>query len=365
MKPGIYVHLPFCAVHCVYCDFPLTTQLSLGEQYYAALQKEIEMHRPQETADTLYFGGGTPSLTPAEVLERIRSKFDLEPNSEVTLEANPNEVNAEHVTEWLRIGINRLSIGVQSLESAALKAMLRTHSPEDALNAIKCAKANGMQNVNVDLIIGSPNQTVNGFLEGLKTLIDLPPQHFSLYFLEIHEQTALSRQIQAKNVEVMPEEDQVRCYVEAIQLLQQAGYQHYEVSNFALPGYESRHNLKYWTNAPYEAYGIGACSYVNFERAKNVSSIQQYIQLLNRNESPAESKLLDDRDTVMRNALIFGMRKTEGVNRVLFQSEFGHDPASLFPTELLDEGLMEIADSHLRLTFRGMLLSNEILSNII
>lgn len=365
MKPGIYVHLPFCSVHCVYCDFPLTTRLSLAAPYFGSLMQEIEMHPLQEPADTLYFGGGTPSLTPPDVLQQIRSKFILEPESEITLEANPNEVDPKHITEWLRIGVNRLSIGVQSLEPAALKSMLRTHSPEQAMQALNAARNSGMQNVNIDLIIGSPQQTLTGFIEGLKRLIDFHPQHFSLYFLEVHEQTALFRQIQMKKVDPMPEEEQIACYVEAIQLLKQNGYEQYEVSNFAIGGYESRHNLKYWTNAPYEAYGAGACSYVNYVRAKNLSSIEEYIQSLKENQQPVESKSLDDRETVMRNALIFGMRKTEGVNRTTFQSEFGQDPASLFPSELLDEGLLEIADSNLRLTFRGMLLSNEILSNVI
>jgi oxygen-independent coproporphyrinogen-3 oxidase len=365
--PGIYVHLPFCSVHCTYCDFPLSTRLSLANRYYDALFKEIAM-QPPTPGNTLYFGGGTPSLTPSEILQRLRNRFELQDDSEITLEANPDDINPSSLASWKNAGINRLSIGVQSLQDDVLQQMLRKHSAHQAISSYQLARQAGFQNINFDLILGAPRQTIAGFMNGLQQLIDLRPEHFSIYLLEVHERTALSKQIESGKVAMMPEEDQLHCYRQSIQLLQQAGYEHYEVSNFARPGFSSRHNLKYWTSAPYYAFGAGACSYLPPLRNRNISSITGYIESLEQNQLPVEEKVQEDQNMAMRNALIFGLRQTSGINMSEFQRKFGVAPLNLFDDgarNYLERRLLEISGNQLRLTLDGLLVSNEILSDAI
>jgi oxygen-independent coproporphyrinogen-3 oxidase len=368
MLPGIYIHLPFCAVHCSYCDFPLTTRLSLSDRYYAALLKEIRKNRPAEVAETLYFGGGTPSLTPPATLAEIMSEFLLLPGAEVTLEANPDDVTLETVKLWKQLGVTRLSIGVQSLDQNVLKWMLRRHSAEEGVASLASARSAGMKNVNVDLMMGCPGQTAESFLSGLKRLIEFRPEHFSLYLLEMHEGTALEEQLKKGKIDIMPDEDQIECFNEGRRLLGDAGYFHYEVSNFALPGYESRHNLKYWSDAPYYAFGAGASSYVRSIRATNIRSVAAYITAIEEGGDAIEMSVIEDADTRMRNALIFGLRKMEGVNIGDFRRSYGIQPIELFGEageEYLRGGFLEMNDTHLRLSPAGVLVSNEILSRAV
>jgi oxygen-independent coproporphyrinogen-3 oxidase len=367
-SPGIYIHLPFCKAHCSYCDFPITTQLSLSQEYGHALLGEIA-HRPVDSsADTLYFGGGTPSLASIRFLAEIFSLFPLEKGAEITLEANPDDITSEKLQGWLDTGVNRLSIGVQSLENSALSAAGRIHSSEQAIQALEHARKSGFTNINVDLMIGLPQQTVDGFLNDLSRLVEFAPAHFSVYMLEVHEKTSLFGQFQRGERKEMPEEDQLACYEEAIRLLEKAGYEQYEVSNFARPGYRCKHNLKYWTSAPYYGYGTGACSYVNSWRIENVPSVPVYIQRIKEGCEPVLSSMLEDRDTRMRNTLIFGLRKIEGIRPSEFQAEYEISPLTLFPENgriLLEEELLEMAEDHLRLTRSGMIVSNEVLSLVV
>lgn len=364
--PGIYVHLPFCKVHCSYCDFPITTRTSLADDYYECLFAEIS-RLPAPIADTLYFGGGTPSLTPAEVLRKIREAFTLSGGSEITLEANPDDVRPGLLAGWLSAGVTRLSLGVQSLEPEALRAALRQHTPDEAEEALRLARASGFENVSADLILGLPHQTAGGFLRGIERMMDFRPQHLSLYFLEIHENTALRLQIDRGKAAAMADDEQLECYERAAALMQVSGYVHYEVSNFALPGFESRHNLKYWNAAPYYAYGAGACSYHDSLRIQNIASVTEYISAVRAGRSPAATSVAEDPETRMRNTLIFGLRRRDGVSIPEFERHFGLSPLLLFPDadELLTDGFLEVTDGKLILTFRGMLLSNEILSRLV
>jgi oxygen-independent coproporphyrinogen III oxidase len=227
MHPGIYVHLPFCIVHCSYCDFPLSTRLSLSTSYDEALRKEVQM-RPPKPSDTLYFGGGTPSVTPPATIKQLIRMMPLKDDAEITLEANPDDVSSTSLSSWLECGITRLSIGVQSLEANALRLMLRRHSAQDAIIALQNAQKSGFKNINVDLMLGAPGQTANGFLIGLLQILDFRPQHLSLYMLEVHEGTLLETQIQQGIVHEMPEEQQVSCYLQAVDLLKKSGPQEFE-----------------------------------------------------------------------------------------------------------------------------------------
>lgn len=367
MKPGIYVHLPFCAVHCSYCDFPISTRTSLSDSYYRALHQELAL-RPAVEADTLYFGGGTPSLTPATELQAIKDRFFLLPGTEITLEANPDDIHEKDLEQWSSVGINRLSIGIQTLEEKALRVMRRKHTVEEALRAARLVRDSGFPNISFDLIIGTPEQSVDGFLQGLTRLLDFQPHHLSLYLLEIHERTLLQQLIKAGTMEPMPEEAQVECYRSAISILQNHGFTHYEVSNFAKPGYESQHNLKYWTGAPYYGYGAGACAYLGSMRIKNVAPLPQYIELLEKGQLPVEAQIEEDDNERMRNVIIFGLRKREGIDMYLFEKEFGRTVESLFQAgiqPLVADGFLEVNAGKLRLTLDGILVSNEILANVI
>ncbi|HEY7160135.1 MAG TPA: radical SAM family heme chaperone HemW [Acidobacteriota bacterium] len=367
MQPGIYIHLPFCVVHCSYCDFPLSTRLSLSSLYYEALEREVQMRPPQQS-NTLYFGGGTPSVTPAAIINKLIKMVPLTQDSEITLEANPDDVSAASLSSWLECGITRLSIGVQSLEADVLALMLRRHSPQQAIIALQNAQQSGFKNINVDLMLGSPCQTPEGFLLGLTQILDFQPQHLSLYLLEVHEGTLLARQIQEGKAQQMPEDEQVSCYLQAVNSLKKAGYLHYEVSNFALPGFESRHNLKYWTSAPYYGYGVGACSYYEQRRIQNLRDIPAYVQAITSGQLPIESDITENRETEARNAVIFGLRKTDGIDVESFKITYGIHPLSLFENKadlFLAEGYLELHNGRLRLTSGGLLLSNEILSSAI
>lgn len=321
-----------------------------------------------EKSDTLYFGGGTPSLTPSIVLKRLHEKFELAQDAEITLEANPEDITSESIAGWIETGVNRLSIGIQSLQEPALRSSSRVHSAEQALQAIEKVQVSGWANVNLDLMIGLPEQTVSGFIEDLQHLIRLRPSHFSLYLLEIHDRTALSKEIQSGRRTLMNEDDQLSCYIEGIRLLREAGYEHYEVSNFALPGFQCKHNLKYWNGNPYEGYGIGACSYTGGYRTENVRELNRYIDRIASDLSPIKNRIEEDRETKMRNRLIFGLRKREGVHTTEFEQEFGTSVMSLFQAEgatLLENGLLELSEDHLRLSLAGMLISNDILSLVV
>lgn len=368
LQPGIYVHLPFCSVHCIYCDFPISTRSSLSDRYYRALLSELHAKPPKEEADTLYFGGGTPSLAPMDVLREILERVLLQRNAEITLEVNPDHVTAEKLAGWRAAGINRLSLGIQSLEQEVLRMMLRQHSPQEAVAGLKLARDAGFENISVDLILGFPKQTPAPFLSGLKELIELEPDHLSIYLLELHEGTGLQKLVQSGRAHVMKDEEQVRCFEEAIDLLEAGGYRHYEVSNFARPDKVSLHNLKYWTDAPYYGYGAGACSSLTGVRTRNISDVAAYIRAIEHGSECLEETIREDQETIVRNAVIFGLRRVEGIDLAGFESRYGRNPLLLFGDDLekyVEQNLLEIVDSRLRLTRRGLFLSNEVLSSAI
>jgi oxygen-independent coproporphyrinogen-3 oxidase len=316
----------------------------------------------------LYFGGGTPSLAPVNVLRALIAAGQTSATEEITLEANPDHVTAEKLIDWRSLGVNRLSFGVQSLEPEVLKGMLRQHSAEQALEAFAAARRAGFQNVNVDVMLGFPKQTLTGFLSALTRLIELRPDHFSIYLLEVHERTGLHRLLKSGEVASMPEEEQMDCFDAAVDMLAAAGYEHYEVSNFALEGKTSLHNLKYWTDAPYYAYGAGACSYVSPFRTRNQPDVAKYIELMEADQSPVVETTREDEETTARNALIFGLRKVNGIDLAIFETLYRRTAQSLFGPALeehVSAGLLEIDENQLRLTRKGMMLSNEILSSVV
>src|SRR2546423_4689526 len=246
---GVYVHLPFCRVHCAYCPFAVSTDLSLQEAYIAALLREIEVRAGGEGVDTIFFGGGTPSRTDRAHLQSIaeatRTRFRVDADAEFSIEANPEDVTAEAISFWRSLGINRLSIGVQSFHDVELLPIGRIHGAERAREAVRDAVASGMR-TSIDLILGLPNQTADSFRESLSEAIASGIGHISVYMLDLDEDTALRRRIES-GVMTVPDEDLIaNLYIEIVKSLGAAGFAQYEISNFARPGEESRHNLRYW-----------------------------------------------------------------------------------------------------------------------
>lgn len=324
---GLYLHLPFCAVHCTYCPFAISTDLSQQEAYTEALVREIrasgsaESHAVGEAApdaaqvavDTVYLGGGTPSRTSLENLTRlfaaIRERFVIAAEAEITLEANPEDVDAGSVAGWLALGVNRISVGIQSFDDGELRAIGRIHDRERALDAVKTVVQSGARS-NFDLILGLPGQTAETFRETLDTAVALGAGHLSLYMLDLEERTPLQVQA-ARGRVVLPEDDLVAdLYLDAIERLSAAGLQQYEISNFARPGDESRHNLRYWQREEYFGFGMGAHSFAGRERYANTRDIRAYIDL-----SPAARDFHEELGPgeVRREQIFLQLRRTTGM----------------------------------------------------
>jgi oxygen-independent coproporphyrinogen-3 oxidase len=373
MKPaGIYIHIPFCRSRCSYCDFATGLyESALAERYVTSVVSEItswrEVEHP-ETVDTIYFGGGTPSLlSPAQLevlLNAAHKRFDVSPNAEVTMEMNPGTVTPEALAAFRELGINRASFGAQTFDDRELARLGRSHSSDDTRRTYSLLRDAGFDNVSFDLIAGLPGQTLNGWTRNLTEAFALQPQHLSFYLLEVHEGTPLATHIKT-GLQPAPDEDlAAEMYRAMLESAARAGYQHYEISNLCLPGFESRHNTKYWTGAPY--YGLG-CSAHSFDgesrRWANERDLSKYVAIVERNESP----LVEDRrlteDDRRAEAVFLGMRMMAGVRTGEFKELFGVDLRTLHADDLesfQQAGLIEFDGDLLKLTRAGALLSNEV-----
>ncbi len=399
---SLYVHIPFCIAKCGYCDFnSYAGQESLIPAYAQALLREAEMWSaacPGWRADTLFFGGGTPSLMPPAELERVleglRRHLGLTPDAEVTLEANPGTVDKAYLSRLRELGVNRLSLGVQSFREDELAFLGRIHSAEEARSAYRAARSAGFDNVSLDLIFGLPGQTADPWLESLEEAIGLAPEHLSLYALTIEEGTPLAREVAAGNTPAPDPDLQADLYVRAVERLVAAGYEQYEISNWARPGRRCRHNLTYWRNGFWLGLGAGAHSHLpgNWEPGAGTQEPgiwdrchrfaaevlpRQYIELVNETwkQWSQEGALTVDamRQVTFReeahpslalsDTLVLGLRLCEGVSLRELRRRFGQaalqSHAAAFE-EAISLGLLERADGRLRLTARGRLLANEV-----
>jgi oxygen-independent coproporphyrinogen-3 oxidase len=399
---SLYVHIPFCIAKCGYCDFnSYAGQESLIPAYAQALLREAEMWSaacPGWRAETLFFGGGTPSLMPLAELERVleglRRHLGLTPDAEVTLEANPGTVDKPYLSRLREMRVNRLSLGVQSFRDDELAFLGRIHSAEEARSAYQAARSAGFDNVSLDLIFGLPGQTADRWLESLEEAIRLGPEHLSLYALTIEEGTPLARDVASGRTPAPDPDLQADLYVRAGERLAAAGYEQYEISNWARPGRCCRHNLTYWRNGFWLGLGAGAHSHLpgNWEpgtgnqepgirdrcyRFAAEVSPRQYIELVNETwkQLSQEGTLTVDemRQVTFReeagpslelsDTLVLGLRLSEGVSLRELRRRFGQDAleshAAAFE-EAISLGLLERADGRLRLTDRGRLLANEV-----
>jgi len=372
---GIYLHFPFCTERCTYCDFATVTgQASAVEPYLASLVREIGAFQQElpEIADTVYLGGGTPSrMTPAQVgrvLDAVRSRFRLLPACEVTLEANPESLSQERLAGYLKVGITRVSVGVQSLDDGVLRRVGRAHDAARAERAVGEARAAGFAGVSLDLVAGLPGEDLSRWRDTVKRAASIGPDHVSVYLLETDKDTPLTRSIRSGRSGVADDDALAGAYEDTVSALEGEGLALYEISNFARPGQRSRHNLKYWTDGAYGGFGLGAHAYCRGARRANTRSLPAYLAALAAGRDPVDSTDPWEPRRRMAEALILGLRLAEGVDLNVMGERYGVDLLVAYaePWERARAaGLVQWNGAEVRLTARGRVRSNELFADLI
>jgi oxygen-independent coproporphyrinogen III oxidase len=325
---GIYIHIPFCKKACHYCNFHFSTQIHQLDDLVESLLKEITLQKNYLSApiETIYFGGGTPSLLQPthfeKILNGLQNNFDLTALKELTIEANPDDINLAQAKMWKSIGINRLSIGIQSFQAEALSWMNRAHDTKQSRLAIEHSKAAGIDNISADLIYGTPNLSDEALLNDIAILNDYEIPHLSCYALTVEEKTALFHLIQEKKMENVDTEKQARHFELIVESLSNLGYEHYEISNFAKPGQRSRHNSNYWKGIPYLGLGPSAHSYNNISRQWNIANNALYMKSIKEGIVPYEVEQLD-LSTKYNEFMMISLRLLEGVDMQQIETRFG------------------------------------------
>ncbi len=356
---------------CSYCHFAIDPGEPATERrtrYLDAIEREIGA-APVGPVETVYFGGGTPSLLAPEetgrLLSALRSRFSIPPGSEVTLEANPGDLDSESLGRLAELGVTRLSVGAQSFEDEVLREMGRLHDSAAIQDLVTSARRAGFESISADVILGWPGETPGRWRHGIDRLLELEPDHVSLYVLEIEGKNVLAHQAKTGALVLPPDDLVADLYLETVERLASGGIERYEISNFARPGAESRHNLKYWRDEPFLGFGMSAHSYRDGCRYWNVASYGAYCRAMESGDDSAvrdgERSLTDE--VRMAEALFTGLRLVDGVDSAAFGARYGADPLDQFGERLDDAfaaGLLKSEEGRLRLTDRGMLLSNEV-----
>lgn len=364
---GIYIHIPFCIKKCEYCDFvSYCNKEKYVPQYINALKKEIKNNINKEyKITTIYIGGGTPSSIEenyiADIIETIKLNMNDEnlkefKNVEVTIEVNPGTVTEKKLKTYKEIGINRLSIGLQETHDELLKSIGRIHTYEEFLKTYNLARKIGFNNINVDLIIALPNQTIQDIKENLEKIIKLNPEHISVYSLILEEGTPFYNKYNENKIKLPDEELERNMYWYVKNTLENNGYVHYEISNFSKKGFESKHNMNCWNQEEYLGFGVAAHSYNNKTRYSNTNSIEEYIK--GSNKIIHEEQTLED---MQKEYMLLGLRKIEGINIQKFKNKFAQNPIFIFKeqlSKLVDEELIVIDENEIKLTNKGLDLAN-------
>lgn len=372
---GVYVHIPFCASRCSYCDFFSTLRLDeVGHDYVEALIAEARLRKVElngEPVKTLYMGGGTPSQLPLPLLARLidglKATLDLNAVEEFTLEANPDDVTPEWCAAVRALGVNRVSMGVQSFQDAVLRLVGRRHTARQAIDAVASLRHAGIDNISIDLIYGLPGQTLETWAESVRQAVDLRPQHISAYGLTYEPGTRLWQQRECGEVVEASEDQYLDMYRILVGMLQVAGYEHYEISNFALPGYRSRHNSSYWNETPYLGLGAAAHSYDGTMRRSNPADLCGYIRRITSGQPACQVEDLawweryDER-------VMLGLRTADGVDAHRLRSDFGDKAWAHFVSEArrhIDAGNMICTDDgRYILTSEGIVLSDSVMRDL-
>ena len=364
---GIYIHIPFCIKKCEYCDFvSYCNKKEYVPQYINALKKEIKNNINKEyKITTIYIGGGTPSSIEenyiADIIETIKLNMNDEDlknfeNIEVTIEVNPGTVNKEKLQVYKKIGINRLSIGLQETHNELLKSIGRIHTYEEFIKTYNLARKIGFNNINVDLMIALPNQTIQDIKENLEKITKLNPEHISVYSLILEEGTPFYNKYNENKIKLPDEELERNMYWYVKNTLENNGYMHYEISNFSKKGFESKHNMNCWNQEEYLGFGVAAHSYNNRIRYSNTNSIEKYIK--GSNKIIHEEQTLED---MQKEYMLLGLRKIEGINIQKFKNKFAQNPIFIFKEQLnklVDEELIIVDGNEIKLTNKGLDLAN-------
>ena len=370
---GIYIHIPFCKRRCIYCDFFSTTQSEKKSAYVRALCRELEMrwdYVEGEEIETIYLGGGTPSQLTEEELKAIFSSiyhiYKVKEDAEITLEANPDDLTPEYVAMLHQLPINRISMGIQTFQEETLKLLHRRHTAVQAIEAFRRCREAGFRNISIDLMYGLPGETLETWMQDLRQTIDLRPEHISAYHLIYEEDTALWRLREQHCVEEADEELSVSLFTTLIDRLTEAGYQHYEISNFSLSDLHSRHNSSYWTGKKYLGCGPSAHSFNGVSRQWNVASLEGYIKGVEEGELDYEVEELD-LYTRYNDYVLTSIRTCWGMSLSKLRSEFGEElyrycMRMAKPHE--DQGVLENREGVLRLTRKGIFVSDGIMSDL-
>jgi oxygen-independent coproporphyrinogen III oxidase len=377
MNLGVYIHIPFCETKCNYCHF-VTRPMhgEIAERYCRAVVRELQAfsrdRKRLDIADTIYFGGGTPSVVPGEHIERIletcRTVFAVPGECEITLETNPGSLTEAKIDLYRKIGVNRVSLGAQSFDDEELISIGRDHTGKDIDRTVRLLRSGGIENLNLDLMLGLPGQDSVRWSTDLERLARLLPDHVSVYMLDVHERSPLYHSMAKGRLE-LPDEDLVAdLYLITLERLSALGYEQYEISNFARAGRRSAHNLKYWKREPVLGFGVGSHSYDGVERYANLSKVSDYLQSVEMSGAAVEWRQPLGASQGLQETLFLGLRLNEGLDWSHVRNEFGDlQTASYEATlrEMSGRGLLEWKESSVRLTSQGMLLSNEIFSEFV
>jgi len=373
---GVYVHIPFCEQKCSYCDFHSIVVGEVGvfsdlvDSYLLSLRREALYYKPLwggRTIHSLFLGGGTPNLVPPErlaaLLAFLREELPCSGELEITIEANPHSLTPEGARVLVAAGVNRVSLGAQAFQDELLQAIGRLHRAEHISQAVHNVRRAGIKNINLDLMFGLPGQSLEQWQDTLRQALALKPTHLSCYALTLEPETPLARWVEAGFAALPGEEEQVEMYQLARGLLRAAGYEHYEISNFALPGWRCRHNLLYWRNEPFIGLGSGAAGFIGGRRYLNVPDVQGYILSWEKGSPLYEEYAELSRDEEMDETMMLGMRLLEGVDEEAFRRRFQVGFSEVYQgaiAELKAKELVEEAQGCLRVTERGLLLENRV-----
>ena len=366
---GAYIHIPFCKQKCIYCDFiSFADRNNLKSKYIEAVLKEIgnwKEYNKNIMLDTIYIGGGTPSYIESNDIIKILE--NLKPitlkNAQITIEVNPGTVDYSKLKDYKEAGINRLSIGLQSTKNSLLKSIGRIHNFEEFLDIYKCARKIGFNNINVDLMIGLPDQSIQDIKDSLKTVVELGAEHISVYSLIVEENTRMQELIENGTLKLTEEDTERNMYWYVKNYLELNGYKHYEISNFSKLGFESKHNLNCWSQKEYIGFGLAAHSYIGNKRFSNIEDLERYIKNIQENKFN-ENIVMQENQTEFekeKEFMLLGLRKIDGVSIQDFKNKFIENPIFLFKKELnklTEEKLIIIDEDKIRLTEKGIDLAN-------
>lgn len=369
MARAVYIHIPFCTHICLYCDFnKVFIKGQPVEAYLDALDQEMVLtlgNAHPQPVDTIYIGGGTPTaLSPRQLdrlLQTIGTYFQLDPGGEWTVEANPGDLDREKLSVMKAHGVNRLSLGVQSFQERLLKMIGRSHLPEDVYRSLELAREMDFRNINIDLMFRLPTQTISEVESSLSELISLGVEHASVYSLIVEPRTVFYQLMKKGKLPLPDEDEEADMFARVIDRLEGAGYIHYEISNFAKPGFESRHNLTYWNNEPYYGFGAGAHSFDGIRRRVNIGPVNHYIRALKQGRLPIREEIGLSLRERMEEEMFLGMRKMEGVRFEHFREKYGRDLREIWEKEVQDlvaRGLLLEDEGGIRLSRRGIFLGN-------